>query len=306
MFSRDHNQAAFGEQARRQHGFNTRVHKTKLAHPHDWRKLKIHTARFKKGIDMGEVERRLPRSGPLRERFRELVDLVYYHGCKGSDGQFRELPGARNVPTNKAYMSQEDLDKLCQDGNFQRVSPQEALENKTKGWVNVFTVLEEEKERRRVICHPEAGNENVRKSGYKCQIDCGHISEYREHVRQHDRWGFVVDGKCAFWQIKLPKASRAYHRFIGPDGNLYESCVATMGSSPICELMQLIFLVVCGVKDYAHNFDDLVYNVRCSAWVDGLFVTAANKRDATAALAKIEASCKKCNLVLKHKYEHAT
>ncbi len=289
------------------HAITRRSHSTKLGHPADWKKFPIHSACFRKaGINIDRLlDHYLPRDGKIRKRFEYLRDLVFFNGRRNG-GQLHPLPGASKCPTRRAYISQQHLDSVVADGNFARVSASDEQQHPTLGWVKVFTVVEEDKHRLRVINHTEDANSFIRdKLKYKCEINVGHISEYRAHVATPDRFGFVADAKCAFWQIRLPAEARAYNRFYGPDGNLYEATCASMGHVAVCELMQLIMLCACGVPGFTRFVDDTLRNAKCSVWVDGCFVTTPTRADSAAALARLEANCRDVNLVLKHKYAGA-
>src|SRR3989338_11656484 len=171
--------------------------------------------------------------------------------------------------------------------------------------MSVFGVLEEHKERIGMIFAQNDGNAFIKENGYVCDINLGHVAHYYSHAEGENRYGASIDAKCAFWQVRIPPQYRCYHRVLGPDGRLYQACVASMGHAVMCELMQKILLVTVGTPGYTREYSQLVPQARTSVWVDGVFVTASTKALAERALAHVERNCQAVSLSLKDSHHEA-
>jgi hypothetical protein len=229
-------------------------------------------------------------------RLQLLLRLVQYHGLtpKDLDSKFE---GSDDL--HEAQLTEADVAQLTKDGIITPVDANDLLKNPTRGRFFLFTVAEEAKRRRRCIMWSKEQNEKLRSMGYTpMEIDLDHISAYRAHVENKDRWGAVLDATVAFWQIGIPKPARAFTRFTFK-GETFEVNVGSMGHVAMPELMQLIMKIVSGFPGYVAKYEDQLPNALGSVWIDGLFITADSKKHCADAIAHVKNLAKRVNLQFK-------
>jgi len=176
----------------------------------------------------------------------------------------------------------DDADRCVAAGICRFVSPSEEKQIPTRGYVVVKTVVEEKTKivnneqvlvkRRRMVAHPKDQNEYAKKvlnySPNPAVLDLPHTSAVLPEV-QHQGC-LSGDGASAFYQIPLKTTTRCYYRFRDSSGRLMEMCRYLMGSSPSCEICQVVTLAAFGHPKYVKPqfaVDSSLSNGR--VWIDG-------------------------------------
>lgn len=137
----------------------------------------------------------------------------------------------------------------------------------SRGSVNVFTVVEQEKHRQRAIHWTKQQNEHAYAAGYKCGIaDLQHISSYLGAVFAES--AARADIHASFYHVELPAKARAYYRFRDSAGDLYQLRVGAMGHCVMPEIMQMITNVLAGNPEYVR--DEYAVHVPVQVWIDNV------------------------------------
>jgi hypothetical protein len=152
-----------------------------------------------------------------------------------------DIPISRNCP-------RADADLLIAHGHAQIVTPEMEREAPTLSWINWFSVLELEKQRRRGIGHPIDVNEQIRDS-IPILPPLEHIAHLLHILESDDdeqHYASVFDLVLAFWQVLLPKEAWQYQRFRDASGRLLQFIKLIMGHRLAVALMQLITAALAG------------------------------------------------------------
>ena len=138
----------------------------------------------------------------------------------------------------------------------------------SRGFINVFTVVEEAKHRQRLIHWTKPQNEAAyTQHNYKCEIDdLQHISNFLPAV--YTDCAGTADIHASFYHVELPPEARAFYRFRDTRGDLYQLRVGAMGHCIMPEIMQMITNVLAGNPRYVR--DEFAVNVPVTVWIDNV------------------------------------
>jgi len=216
-------------------------------------------------------------------RVRELLDM--FNRPKG--------PLAQTSVASK-LLTPVDAELLVRDRIARRVALADEIRTPTRGTLIVFSVVELEKQRRRIIHWSKDHNNAAYENGYVPQVPLGHISKYLDAANAE--CGGVLDLRCAFWQIALAENAYAYYRFQDADGHLYEMTRVMMGHVAACELTQIVTSAIAGdpaVVQHQH-----VAAARVHVWIDGIRFYGTD-RQVRASLAAARGVAEKCRATFK-------
>ena len=177
------------------------------------------------------------------------------------------------VPISSGF-SAADCDRLLECGIAELVTPEMERRAPTRAYCETFTVVEAEKERRRLINWPVVINDSIRDSLNKSPVvpAMEHIANYLglfECAGANTKTvGATFDGKLAFWQVPLPDSARAFQRCRDASGRLVQITRLTMGHVDSVALTQLICASIAGHHDVVQRQFRTAAPV-CDIWVDG-------------------------------------
>src|SRR3989338_7203189 len=162
-----------------EHSITRSSHSTKLAQLSAYDRLAVHSAKMPP-VDLAAViERATP---AVRERMLHLKDLVFHHGAASSGAT---IPSSRDIVNDppRAFTTKTAFETLIRDGIVEL-----ADSNATRCTMSVFGVLEEHKERIRMIFAHNDGNAFIKENGYVCDINLGHVAHYYSHAEGEIRF----------------------------------------------------------------------------------------------------------------------
>jgi hypothetical protein len=228
----------------------------------DWQ-LPLHSKKVDK-MDLGVIESFLnpPAAALFRRLLREICEP------RGVPPPPNPIPISRNLP-------KEDLDLLIEHGHAELVTPEMERAAPTLSYINCFSVMEPEKRRRRLICHPIAANRAV-------DVEVGHIEllprlEHIAHLLDvlqrgsEERVASLLDLVLGFWQIQLPRKAWQYQRCRDASGRLAQFKPLTMGHKLAVHLCQLCTAALGGHPAVVNAQLVPHRSVRVDVCVDGLF-----------------------------------
>jgi hypothetical protein len=254
-------------------------------------KLKVHSfpPSQLKTINIEKAKERMHPS--VRQRFEEVFQFLVEPPLPSDSNT--ELKPSRHCPKT-------DADQLASDHIITPVSAVELQRRPTRGTIKPFSVVEVEKQRRRIIHWTDDHNRGVADK-FQTKVPLDHISSYLSMVES--AFGAAIDLRCSFWQIVIPFRARHNYRFADDAGRVFELNRLPMGFAISVELMQILTSVIVGDPQVVqHQFAS---PAALRVWVDGAYfhgshqeVSSAIKR-AQQTASQLNASLKDDNIVPK-------
>jgi hypothetical protein len=211
---------------------------TKVPSTPEERKLPIQDVSKVKVINLKQIVNRA--NNQTASRLNYLMNLVRNPFGDNSDNK-NPIVVARSKLCQKV-----DCEEFAKHGIYRKVSPEEEKATPSLGQLNVFSVVEIEKKRRRAIQHPLQQNQSIYENGYQPNLpDLQHVSRYLNSVSEPV--GSVSDIHASFYTIPLDPGASKFYRFRDCDGNLYEMTKLLMGLNVSVEIQQIITSVIAVV-----------------------------------------------------------
>ena len=242
----------------RLHNIFVRRHVTRIPRTKAERDLPLQTVDRVKHVNMDEVRRRL--TPTLQQRLDHILGLLYHpYGEKSkTDVPIVEVPRSPACSPQHAKLSSQTV--VCEP-----VTPEMEAADPSRGFLTTFEVVEEHKQRLRLIHWTRMQNDMAYARGYACGIE-DLISAYLDAV--YAECAGTADIHASFYHVQLPPETRCFYRFRDAEGNLFQLRVGAMGHCVMPEVMHTITNVLAGNPLYVTPSFAVNTPVRC--WIDNI------------------------------------
>jgi hypothetical protein len=224
------------------------------------RALPLQNVERVKKANIEEIRKRL--NEEKQKRFDYCLDLLFnpFRSTQKKDAPIVSVPFSTGC-------TEEHAQKQAQTVVAERVSEEMEAADPSRGFVRVFSVVEQEKQRQRLIHWTKSQNERAYDVGYKCAIDdIDHISAYLPAV--YADCASTADIHASFYHVELPPEVRAFYRFRDSVGKLYQLRVGAMGHCVMPEIMQIVTNVLAGNPAYVK--DSFAIHAPVQVWIDNV------------------------------------